>query len=290
MKNTVRLFGIIAFFAVIGFGIVACGDDESGDPTTLPHTHAWGTWADKTAATCTEAKIQERVCSTCPEKQTQNVGASLGHVGLSDLPATCTSPGYTGTGTCTRCFVVITGTVVNAKGHTPNLGTGLCTECNALTYNIGDTGPGGGKIIYRNVTTFGTNWHYLEAAPADLGSLRWASTAHESTTINVEGQVIGTGRANTALILSIDASAPAAKACVDYRGPNNLTDWHLPNEDEIMQLYKQRSLIGISSGGYWASNVYGNQNAIYMDFGDGEEIFRYTFKSAPFNVRAIRAF
>jgi hypothetical protein len=31
MKNTLKLFGIITFVAVIGFSMIACGDDGQGD-------------------------------------------------------------------------------------------------------------------------------------------------------------------------------------------------------------------------------------------------------------------
>jgi uncharacterized repeat protein (TIGR02543 family) len=54
-------------------------------------------------------------------------------------------------------------------------------------YILGDTGPGGGKIIYvkpsgfTNYTnaadTIGTTCWYLEAAPSNLGTLAWASAA-----------------------------------------------------------------------------------------------------------------
>ncbi len=37
-----------------------------------------------------------------------------------------------------------------------------------VVYNIGDTGPAGGKIFYVNPTAASDGWTYLEAAPSDL--------------------------------------------------------------------------------------------------------------------------
>ena len=72
----VRCIGIIAIVAVIAFSMASCGD--SGDPTSPGHTHAWGEWTFKTAATCITPEVQERTCS-CGEKETQTVGSTLGH-------------------------------------------------------------------------------------------------------------------------------------------------------------------------------------------------------------------
>jgi hypothetical protein len=135
--------------------------------------------------------------------------------------------------------------------------------CGTLTYNLDDTGPGGGKIFYRLVAGFtqyanaadtvGTTAHYLEAAPADMsGTLAWASEefippwrggtgAFES--ISGTGTAIGMGRKNTALIPETGTDAPAAKACNDYSNGGK-TDWFLPSKDELNQLYVNRTSVG----------------------------------------------
>jgi hypothetical protein len=44
MKNTIKLLGIAAIIAVIGFSFAACGNG-----TTDTHTHTWGAWQSNAA-------------------------------------------------------------------------------------------------------------------------------------------------------------------------------------------------------------------------------------------------
>ncbi|MDE6441186.1 MAG: hypothetical protein K2L12_00345, partial [Clostridia bacterium] len=69
-----------------------------------PAAHSWGDWADKTPATCTAAKVEERVCAKNPgHTETRFVGEPLGHSwnnGEITTPAACTEEGVK-TFTCT---------------------------------------------------------------------------------------------------------------------------------------------------------------------------------------------
>ena len=253
MKNTIRLIGIIAIVALIGFSMAACGDD--GDSSSPKHTHTWSEWTDKSPATCIAAKVQERSC-TCEAKQTQNVG----------------SPDPT--------------------AHTADIETGLCTLCSALTYNIGDTGPGGGKIFYRNETAFGTNWHYLEAAPNNQGTgVKWSNTPVDVT--SATATTIGTGKANTDAIIAAHPSDTisnnAAKAANITIGSKN--DWFLPSKDELNELYEQRSIFGITTGYFWSSSQGNNRyNAWAQNFNGGSQMDNIGKIYDGIIVRAIRAF
>jgi lysozyme family protein len=137
--------------------------------------------------------------------------------------------------------------------------------------------------------------HYLEAAPdnAATGTLAWASSEDYRDT-NIEGTVtaIGGGRKNTALILAIDEDAPAAKACADYRGPNNLADWFLPSTNEQIALYNGRTYVGnMTAATYWSSTqtyIFGNYLATQRNFSNG--FTTDSSKTGTSYVRAIRAF
>ena len=141
--------------------------------------------------------------------------------------------------------------------------------------------------------------HYLEAAPNDMSTaLEWASVGYKSTPIasmDASGSAstpdtsIGAGRKNTDLIIATDATAPTAKACKDYRGPNNLTDWFLPSKDELTQLYTTRSFVGnMTTSTYWSSSQYNGTDAWSRNFYNGQQ--GYYVKGYAGGVRAIRAF
>ena len=166
--------------------------------------------------------------------------------------------------------------------------------CDASCLAIGTTGDGGGIIIYHNhagftVTGAGSfTAYYLEAAPDDQGtSQAWASSGYFSTNIPGTGTVIGTGKANTAAILAVDANAPAAKACADYRGGDK-DDWFLPSKDELNEMYKARTHLGISSGWFWSSS-HSKDTARGQGFVDGSQANDLKYNNDN-GVRAVRAF
>jgi hypothetical protein len=174
-------------------------------------------------------------------------------------------------------------------------------------YQVGDTGPGGGKIFYVSTTGFTVQMvnptqnytaHYLEAAPADMATkLAWASSAFIHPDYGGTGdwsyivgtvEGIGTGRKNTAVILAADANAPAAKACDDYSN-NGKTDWFLPSRDELTELYVNRTSVGNMSFGYWSTSQTTIGNA-YVRMFDHDDHLQSTLKNDTWSVRAVRAF
>ncbi|MDR2716465.1 MAG: hypothetical protein LBB89_00155 [Treponema sp.] len=252
MKNLVKLLALSAVVLLTTLSLTAC-DNGGGGGT---HTHTWGNWTQTTAPTCTTAGVDTRTCTLDPTHKETRAGAA-------------------------------------ALGHTPNTETGLCTVCNALTYNLDDTGPGGGKIFYRleaGFTMTDTNevCHYLEAAPADMSTeLAWASSGYTTTDISGTGSKVGTGRKNTALILATDANAPAAKACKDYSNGGK-TDWFLPSNDELYELY----IIDASLGNYWSSSqsiIISNFNE-YAGVKGSSGFIQSGKKEYTYSVRAVRAF
>ena len=174
-------------------------------------------------------------------------------------------------------------------------------------YALGDTGPGGGKIFYYSEAGFTMTdnnevCHYLEAAPFDMSStFIWSSTTiHTSSTSSgwVLGKQIGSGRKYTAMILAYeDNTTPtAARACYYYQGPNNLTGWFLPSDDELYELYKNKSSVGnMGSSLYWSSSCPGTKlSAWALDFSNGN--WKGSLDNAngnattKYSVRAVRAF
>ena len=142
------------------------------------------------------------------------------------------------------------------------------------TCDVGDTGPGGGKVFYVSATNFtstgsdcNTACKYLEAAPADQSAgIVWATTttncyANNSNTGNqncqtnsiysgtgqaekfTASEAIGMGMSNTvAIVARHDAATPSvsktlyAAGLADSYSVNGKTDWHLPSRLELNQL------------------------------------------------------
>jgi len=174
-------------------------------------------------------------------------------------------------------------------------------------YELGQTGPGQGKIFYRDEAGFPQYQydnkeiicHYLEAAPADMDTtLIWWDYQKSADTGVINGIYlfdatgIGMGRRNTALILINSPNAAAAKACNDYKYGGN-TDWFLPSKDELNMLYVNRAYIGnLTNNSYWSSS------GTVDDSGFGMEVWRLkdgTFSTGfmfdiGHSVRAVRSF
>jgi hypothetical protein len=169
---------------------------------------------------------------------------------------------------------------------------------------VGNMGPGGGIVFYVHASgtfdcgaTLASTCRYLEAAPTS-GTAAWTDAEYVwsgNTTIEIpdaaaQGAAIGTGLKNTEAIKTQDNTADRAGTITRaYRGPNNLTDWHLPSQDELNELYNQRDTVGGSSDAtYWSSSEYPPDIAWLQNFPDGSRT--NNFKTAAHYVRPVRAF
>jgi hypothetical protein len=163
------------------------------------------------------------------------------------------------------------------------------------SYQIGDTGPAGGWIFYVD-TDDNFPWTYLECAPADInisGTVKFEWGGFK-TTIGAEGTAIGSGQANTNVIISaLGTGTYAAKLCDDYEY-GGYTDWFLPSKDELNQIYLNKSLANPPGGlvdWYWSSSESSdNKNAWLQRFEESATYTNEYHKTDTYNVRAIRSF
>lgn len=77
------------------------------------HTHSFGDWTDKKAATCGDDGIKERTCSTCGKVEYETVAASGAHtienLEMNRKESTCTVKGsYDKLAYCTSCNKMLT--------------------------------------------------------------------------------------------------------------------------------------------------------------------------------------
>ena len=104
----------------------------------------------------------------------------------------------------------------------------------ALTYRVGDIGPGGGLVflISGGLTYEMAPNTWSGSSSDDTPTLSWCG----NTFSNISGAVgtaVGTGSANTAAIAaSVRCSSNAAAAVRAYTG-GGLMDWFLPSKDEL---------------------------------------------------------
>ena len=151
-------------------------------------------------------------------------------------------------------------------------------------YAIGETGPGGGKIVYRNGTGIylqpytvwqagkgypmpGKTVHYLEVAPqAAAGFDLWNEYPKGETHIPTN-TIHGYGMQNTWNILKDDATAPAALYCVNYRGGGK-DDWFLPSLGDMYDFNMNWAASGYPSGyKCWTSTQASELYAYYFILG-----------------------
>ena len=135
--------------------------------------------------------------------------------------------------------------------------------------------------------------HGIIAAPSDQGEfIQWSNEGSGNTiTTNATDQAIGTGNANTDIIVSVQGTTGsyAAKLCFDLV-LNGKSDWYLPSKDELNKLYINRELVGgFASNLYCSSSEYDNPRAWVQFFNDGGQIYSFKF-FADYRVRAVRAF
>ena len=180
------------------------------------------------------------------------------------------------------------------------------TNCDGATFTcqVGDIGPGGGKIFYVAPTTFtqlgatgfmcSTACKYLEAAPTS-GTGAWTDAFYRwsgniNTLIGTTGTAIGTGYKNTlAIIVQSNSSGKAATVSRAYDGPNSLRDWFLPSKDELNELFLQKTIVGgFQQNYYWSSSESDATRSFDENFLGGSQ--GTTVKDGEDYVRPIRAF
>jgi hypothetical protein len=134
---------------------------------------------------------------------------------------------------------------------------------------VGDRGPGGGRV-YLAARTKQPWGRYLEVAPktwngttGDL-NVNWCTNVVDSIP-GSQGTALGTGRANTAAMLTV-CTSDAAVTVTAYRG-GGLSDWYLPSRDELRALFlRQRLVGGFQLHGYWSSSEVSPHEAWIQDF------------------------
>jgi hypothetical protein len=175
-----------------------------------------------------------------------------------------------------------------AGAHNTNLKTcegvptWVVTDCPS-GFVIGDTGPGGGIVF--NVTPDGL--HGLEAAPGEQVTSTWGCII---TSITGTSTIVGSGKANTDLLVAGCADADTAAKVAAAYSLGAFDDWYLPSKDELALLQAQMALVtNFTPSNYWSSSEDSYVTAWVMGFYPGGT-FISADKSFSMRVWPIRSF
>ena len=224
-----------------------------------------------------------------------------------DSSANLTAYGFTKTGwTFAGWATTPEGVVAYTDQASYTMGTANVTLYAKWTapavYALRDRGPAGGWIFY-DKGSFSDGWRYLEAAPVDQATLSiWGAMYNAVSGTTPLMLPIGSGQANTSLILANDTSlfVNAADRCVNYsivNGGVTYADWFLPSRGELYQMWVELKLTadvgGFAADYYWSSSEWDVSFAFTVLF-DGTGSDGIAEKGDPYGiqhaVRAVRAF
>lgn len=171
----------------------------------------------------------------------------------------------------------------------------ISNECEkGISCKIGDKGPAGGVIFY--VAKTRQSWgQYLEAAPRDL---KGSHLFCDPPLVEPNGpgdthsnSAIGLGKVNTAILLTYCTGGAVSKAS-EYStvsGGVKYSDWFLPSEQELRELYKRKNLLtGIGRVAYWSSTESWKAQGVLIDFEIGTNPAAWGQRKNY--IRPIRAF
>jgi hypothetical protein len=188
----------------------------------------------------------------------------------------CNDSSYTGVTTDCCCGdIPLSGT--NITGGTEPLPPALAIAPCAL--EIGDLGPAGGLVFWVDPNDPCRGYEVMQTNQASVAT--WCGA---SGFIGGTSQDLGTGDANTTIILANCPSSPAALACstLTYGG---YSDWFLPSSDELLLVYN--NLNTLTHVSYWTSSEYDSGNAYELT---ASGVVSTQKKNITKSVRAIRYF
>ena len=178
---------------------------------------------------------------------------------------------------------------VRAYAVTENNISAYGNEVSFTTLSVGQAGPGGGIVFFNKGNSTG-GWQYLETASSDQSTVsEWGCYG---TSIPGTQLTVGSGEANTSLIVAgCNEASFAAKLC-DNLSLGGQTDWFLPSQYELCLMFFNLHLNGIGnfnvSAFYWSSteiNLVGAWGQYFDNGAQGDNNKNYDY-----SVRAVRAF
>lgn len=151
-------------------------------------------------------------------------------------------------------------------------------------YAAGDA-LGGGLFVFED-----SGYAYISAAADQSTDAPWGC---QGTDISGTLSAVGTGSANTALIVAgCTTSGISARIC-DQLTLNGYSDWFLPSLDELAQMYTKLAADGLGNFAnhtYWSSTQESATQAYTIDMNNGNQGTHAKDNTSNRYTRAMRRF
>ena len=174
---------------------------------------------------------------------------------------------------------------IGATGPTGATGPAATTSTiPVVKYNIGDTGPGGGKVFF--VDSFNEYpFDYMEAAATENAPAKWCTSSFNTGILGTYTD-FGTGYLNTTFMFA------RCTTSISVVGGGGKNDWFVPSAEEMNTLNFNLYLSGqisLSAGFYCTSSMHDNLvNMYYLDA--TRHTTGYMSSDSDCNVRLVRKF
>ena len=175
---------------------------------------------------------------------------------------------YTGSPASVAKSFMVSGLVAGNSATGATINYSRAPNCaSGGTCQVGDTGPGGGKVFYVSgsainaVSGISSGGIYLEMAPATFSKTlhKWClgPTNANTTLFGATATTIGSGAANTKIMIDNCTGGAGFEAVNLTLGGQS--DWFLPSFSELSEIYSQRNMLGLGANDaasgfvYWSS-------------------------------------
>jgi hypothetical protein len=202
-------------------------------------------------------------------------------------------------------FITNDDTSTGAYEHTMGIGVSKLNLIANSTpiYEVGDTGPAGGTIFMvpdggvSSINTTGRYFEFSDTYDYNASINKWSEP--NIAVSEAQSGNLGDGLKNTKEIY--DALVADGQDIVDrpvvrpfQHSENGYNDFYAPTQDEIAEIYEQRSILGLGSeiNTFWTSTEFATDDtmAYACDFNTGGLVSEYTKDTNNHRSFAIRSF
>jgi hypothetical protein len=184
---------------------------------------------------------------------------------LTVTTATPNALTYTGSAVAVTPTISVSGLVAGNTATGATFNYSRAANCaSGGTCLVGDIGPGGGKVFYVSgsainaASGISSGGIYLEMAPTTFSktTYNWCEGSGNpyTTLFGSTATTIGSGAENTKTMIDNCTGGAGVQAAGLTLGGQS--DWFLPSYGELVEIYNQRSALGLGTGKYASTYLY----------------------------------